>query len=44
MPLSLKFNNFMLDPKFLLVLNINDDFLEHPLAELVYNRHCFYFL
>jgi hypothetical protein len=34
----------MLDPKFWLVLEINDDFLEHPLAELVYIRHCLYFL
>ena len=32
----------MLKPKWL-VLEINDDFLEHPLAELVYNRHCFLF-
>lgn len=42
-PLSLKFINIMLDSKFWLILKINDEFLEHPLAELVYNRHCLYF-
>jgi hypothetical protein len=43
-PLSLKFNNFMLEPKCWLFLEINDGFLKHPLAELVYNDIVFYFL